>query len=55
MIYTHQVWFYTEKVKLLHRLLNFNKQITQITDINYNIIYPVSEWVKIVAIYALLV
>ena len=33
-IYTREVWFCTETVKILHTQLNFNKKYTQITDIN---------------------
>ena len=33
-VYTRQVWFCTETVKIVHAQLNSNKKATKITDIN---------------------
>ena len=36
-IYTHQVWFCTETVKILHTQLNSNKRATKITDLSMHL------------------
>ena len=42
-IYTREVWFCTETVKILHTQLNFNKKSTQITDINAVLMFLLSK------------
>ena len=52
-IYTHQVWFCTETVKILHTRLNFNKTTTKINDLCAFSLFLIL--VKIDATYAILV